>query len=95
MKEPMKHGRIPQLDGGVIGICEPCQMGKQHRVKFFMSSARSGGPLNLVHTDAWGLAPISGRNGARYFMSLIDNYSRRVWVFFLRKKLEVFSKFKS
>ena len=68
---------------------------KQHWVKFSISLARSGGPLDLVHIDVWGLAPVSGRNGARYFMSLIDDYSWRVWAFFLRKKSEIFSKFKA
>ena len=51
MKELMKDGRILELDGIVADICEPCQMGKQHLVKFSMSSARSGGPLDLVHMD--------------------------------------------
>ncbi|GKD75975.1 retrotransposon protein, putative, ty1-copia subclass [Tanacetum coccineum] len=30
----------------------------------------------------------------RYFLSIVDDYSRRVWVYFLRHKNEAFSKFK-
>ncbi|GJT37766.1 retrovirus-related pol polyprotein from transposon TNT 1-94 [Tanacetum coccineum] len=33
-------------------------------------------------------------SGCRYFLSIVDDYSRRVWVHFLRHKNEAFSKFK-
>ncbi|GJU48891.1 retrotransposon protein, putative, ty1-copia subclass [Tanacetum coccineum] len=43
-----------------------------------------------------GLASFSGESmsGCRYFLSIVDDYSRRVWFHFLRHKNEVFSKFK-
>ena len=31
--------------------------------------------------------------GPRYALTFIDNYSRRIWVYFLQKKDEVFQKF--
>ena len=64
-------------------------------MNFSTSLAHSGAPLDLVHTDVWGPTLVLGKNGARYFMSLIDDYARRVCVFFLRKKSEIFFKFKS
>ena len=54
MKVLMKDGHILDLDDGVVEVCEPCQLEKQHRFKFSMSSARIGGPLELVHMDVWG-----------------------------------------
>ncbi|GJV08228.1 retrovirus-related pol polyprotein from transposon TNT 1-94 [Tanacetum coccineum] len=33
-------------------------------------------------------------SGCQYFLSIVDDYSRRVWVHFLRHKNEAFSKFK-
>ncbi|GJS79710.1 retrotransposon protein, putative, ty1-copia subclass [Tanacetum coccineum] len=33
-------------------------------------------------------------SGCRYFLSIVDDYSRRVWVHFLRHKNEAFNKFK-
>lgn len=32
--------------------------------------------------------------GSRYFVTFIDNFSRKVWVYFLKHKYEVFAKFK-
>jgi hypothetical protein len=34
------------------------------------------------------------KGGAQYFMSFIDNYSRKAWVYFLKNKSEAFAKFK-
>ena len=34
------------------------------------------------------------RNGVKYFLTLIDDFSGKMWVYFLREKLDVFSKFK-
>ena len=47
----IKDGWIPDLDGGIVEVCESCQLGKQHRVKFSISSEHSRGPLELVHMD--------------------------------------------
>ena len=32
--------------------------------------------------------------GSLYYVSFIDNFSRNTWLYFLKKKSEVFSKFK-
>ena len=69
-------------------------MSKQYRVKFAISSARSAGPLEHVHTDLWGPASVLVRKEVRYFMTLIDNLSKQVWMYFLMKKSEAFLKFK-
>nr|XP_019703165.1 uncharacterized protein LOC109505212 [Elaeis guineensis] len=63
MKELNKHGLISNLDGSILKICEPYQMKKERRVQFASSSARSEAPLELVHIDVWGPAPISGTSG--------------------------------
>ncbi|KAF7124908.1 hypothetical protein RHSIM_Rhsim12G0120600 [Rhododendron simsii] len=51
-------------------------------------------PLELVHIDVCGpLKQISnGQN--KYFLTFIDDYSRKTWVYFLKLKSEVFEKFK-
>ncbi len=90
-----KRGLIMVLEKKGNDICEPCIYGKQHRVKFANSFKRSEGVLELVHSDVWGPAPISARGGARYFLTFIDDFSRKVWVYLIRKKSELFARFKS
>ena len=94
MKELSKYDLISDLDEDISEICEPYQMKKQRRVQFASSSVHSAVSLKLVHIDVWGPAPISVRNGVRHFLIFIDDFSRKVWVYFMNKKSEVFTKFK-
>jgi transposase InsO family protein len=38
--------------------------------------------------------PSSSLSGYAYYVSFIDDYSRKTWLFLLKSKYEVFSKFK-
>nr|GFA65090.1 retrovirus-related Pol polyprotein from transposon TNT 1-94 [Tanacetum cinerariifolium] len=44
--------------------------------------------------DLWGPSQVESLEGKRYFLSIVDDYSRRVWVYLLRFKHEAFKKFK-
>ncbi|KAJ0869659.1 putative RNA-directed DNA polymerase [Helianthus annuus] len=94
MKELIKQGVIKDLVNCDFGLCENCIMGKTHRVKFSKGIHRSKGVLDYVHADLWGPARTMSLGGALYFLSLIDDYSRRVWVYPLKHKHEAFEKFK-
>ena len=48
--------------------------------------------LDYVHH--WGPVKVVSKGGAQYFMSFIDDYSRKVWVYFLKNKFEALAKFK-
>ena len=50
--------------------------------------------LELMHTDVWGLALISSSRGKQYFVTFINDDSRKVWVYILRHKSNVFEAFK-
>ncbi|KAL5816417.1 hypothetical protein ACOSQ3_024795 [Xanthoceras sorbifolium] len=76
-------------------ICESCVLSKQHRNSFGKEANwKATMPLELVHTDVCGpLTPVSnGQN--QYFLTFIDDYSRKTWVYFLKRKSEVFGYFK-
>jgi len=50
--------------------------------------------LELVHTDVWGKASVPSLGGSLYFVTFIDDSSRKVWIYFLKHKLDVFDVFK-
>jgi IS30 family transposase len=50
--------------------------------------------LELVHSDVCGPMKTTSRGGARYFVTFIDDFSRKIHVYLLRTKGEVFDKFK-
>ena len=50
--------------------------------------------LELVHTDLWGPSPVASLGGSRYYITFIDDSSRKVWVYFLKNKSDIFETFK-
>ena len=44
--------------------------------------------LEYVHSALWGLTKVSTHGGNRYFLSLIDDYFRKVWLYLLKTKDE-------
>ncbi|GJR44774.1 retrovirus-related pol polyprotein from transposon TNT 1-94 [Tanacetum coccineum] len=52
------------------------------------------GRLMIKESDLWGPSQDEYIVSKRYFLSIIDDYSRRVWVYILRFKHEAFGKFK-
>ena len=77
-----------------LTFCEMCPLGKQHRTKFPSSSTRADEPLDLVHSDLCGKMNVKSESGAEYFLSFIDDKTRYVWVYILRRKDQVFEKFR-
>ncbi len=83
------------FDGGKdIELCEPCVKGKHHKSPFPVSSGMlAEEPLDLVHTDLCGKVNAKSIGGAEYFLVFVDDKTRYVWVYFLKRKDEVFSRF--
>ena len=52
-------------------------------------------PLQLVHMVLCAPLRKEGTRRERYFMLVIDDYSRLTWVSFLKEKSEAFEKFKN
>ena len=50
--------------------------------------------MELVHIDLSGPTRTRGFYGERYFMIFVDDFTRMIWVAFLKEKLEAFDKFK-
>ena len=75
-------------------VCEACQFGKQARKPFPRHVQESKKPLELIHSDVWTTKAAS-IGGCHYFVTFIDDYSRKVWVYFMKKKSEVFGHFKA
>ena len=50
--------------------------------------------LELVHTNLWGPSSVASLRGSRYYITFIDDSSRKVWVYFLKNKSDIFETFK-
>ncbi|GJX28486.1 putative RNA-directed DNA polymerase [Tanacetum coccineum] len=78
------------FDNCDLGHCEICQRSKQTREPFPLSEHKSSVLVELVHLDLWGPYRIASKEGFRYFLTIVDDYTRSVWVYMLKGKDEVF-----
>jgi transposase InsO family protein len=85
---------LPGLTKVTLPFCEHCVTSKKHRLKFGKSTTKSKCILDLIHSDVWQ-APVISLGGARYFVSFIDDCSRRCWVYPIRRKADVIAVFKT
>ncbi|MCZ2221959.1 DDE-type integrase/transposase/recombinase, partial [Corynebacterium pilbarense] len=85
---------LPELKGDHEGVCNGCAQGKNIKNPFPKRDSKAEGVLELIHSDVCGPMPSSSISGYVYYVSFIDDYSRKTWIYFLKSKDEVFSKFK-
>lgn len=90
----VQRGLLDEKKVSSITFCEDCIYGKAHRLKFATGKHISLGALDYIHTDLWGSSYVPKSHGkCQYFLSIIDDHSKKVWVDFLKGKDEAFQKF--
>lgn len=70
-------------------VCEHCIKGKLAQMKFPENKRREKEPMRLIHSDLCGPMQTTTPSGNRYFLTLIDDYSRFTVVRLLKSKDEV------
>jgi hypothetical protein len=71
------------------GVCEICLRAKQTRENFPISSNKALESFALIHCDIWGPYRVASHCGAHYFLTIVDDFSRSVWVYLMAEKKEV------
>ncbi|RDX97966.1 hypothetical protein CR513_19192, partial [Mucuna pruriens] len=90
-----KKDMLPRLKNAELEKCSHCMAGKQTRVSFKKHPpSRKSELLELVHSDVCGPLKVKSFSGALYFVTFIDDCSRKLWVYVLKSKDQVLEKFK-
>ena len=67
---------------------------KHHRTPFPKAlSYQASEPLELIHVDICGPISPPSLGGSRYFLLIIDDYTRLTWVAMLQQKFDAFVAF--
>ena len=66
--------------------CEDCIIGKHQKDSFPTSTSQAKEQLELVHTDLCGPMQTQSIGSNFYFMAFIDDFSKKTWIYFLKKK---------
>ncbi|CAI7828346.1 unnamed protein product [Closterium sp. NIES-54] len=83
------HWSLPPLPPSPAPPCLPCVEGRQRVAPHSSSFPPTTAPLQTLHMDVWGPARVSGQGRERYFLLVVDDYTRYTTVFPLRRKGEV------
>ncbi|CAI7905215.1 unnamed protein product [Closterium sp. NIES-54] len=80
---------LPPLPPGPAPTCVPCVEGQQRAAPHSSGFPPTEAPLQTLHMDVWGPARVRGQGHERYFLLVVDDYSRYTTVFPLRSKGDV------
>ncbi|CAI7859664.1 unnamed protein product, partial [Closterium sp. NIES-53] len=79
---------LPPLPPSPALPCLPCVEGRQRAAPHSSSCLPTTAPRQTLHMDVWGPARVSGQDRERYFLLVVDDYTRYTTVFPLRSKGE-------
>ncbi|CAI6012476.1 unnamed protein product [Closterium sp. NIES-65] len=72
---------LPPLLQGPGPTCVPCVEGRQRAAPHSSQFPPTEAPLQTLHMDVWGPARVRGQGHERYFLLVVNDYSRYTAVF--------------
>ena len=81
------------VNNDICSQCPACISAKMHKISVPKHVSDSTFPLELIHSDVWGLAPIVTKLGQRFYVIFVDDFTHFTWMFLLRHKPDVFNVF--
>ncbi|CAI7845948.1 unnamed protein product, partial [Closterium sp. NIES-53] len=82
-------GSLPPLPPSPAPPCIPCVEGQQRTAPHSSSFPPTEAPLQTLHLDVWGPVCVRGQGHERYFLLVVDDYTRYTTVFPLQRKGDV------
>jgi hypothetical protein len=84
---------MPQITKPINTFCKHCQQGKKTKTMFKSKEYSMTRPLEIVDIDLVGPTTTKGLKGDKYFMLLVDDYTRVATIFLFKNKSEAFEYF--
>ena len=50
--------------------------------------------LEMVHLDGWGPSSVPSLGESKFYVTFIDYFNKKVWIYFIKHKSDVFAIFK-
>ncbi|CAI7923649.1 unnamed protein product, partial [Closterium sp. NIES-53] len=82
-------GSLPPLPPSPAPPCIPCVEGRQRAAPHSSLFPPTEAPLQTLHLDVWGPARVRGQGHERYFLLVVNDYTRYTTVFPLQRKGDV------
>lgn len=69
--------------------CPVYPLAKKTSLSFFVSDSKVSMSFDLIHMDLWGPYTIQIFDKKYYFLTIVNDYSRCIWVYFLQLKSKI------
>lgn len=73
----------------VIDSCGVCPLAKHTRLPFPLSTTKTTTTFHLLHLDIWGPYHTPTFDGNKFFLTVVDDYSRVTWICLLKFKSDM------
>ena len=93
VKTILSQCNVPNINKMTLSFCSSCCLRKIHKFPFSKSETVYTAPLQLIHFDLWGPAPVPSSSGYRYYVHFVDSYSKFTWLYLLKNKSNVIQTF--
>ena len=67
-------------------VCKRCALGKYVNTNFPRNENRASRTVDLVHSDRCGPMSTTSLKGYKYYVTFIDDFSRKTWIYFVKSK---------
>ncbi|MFS7948515.1 putative RNA-directed DNA polymerase [Helianthus anomalus] len=83
----MSHiGSLVNFSGSKNDFCDSCVRAKMTRLPFRLSSIKTSECFDMIHCDIWGGYRTFSLTHGNYFLTIVDDFSRAVWVYLIKRK---------
>ena len=86
---------VPSISCIQESICLICPLAKQSKLPFLVSSSFSTSIFELLHCNVWGPMAINSISGSKFFLTIVNDYTRFTWVHLMQHKSQTSSKIQS
>ena len=91
----MMHSVYSSITIDNKAICDICHFAKQRKLPCNLSTSTASSKFELLHFDIWGPLSITVVHSHKYFLTIVDDFSRFLWFILLKNKSEVSSHVKN
>lgn len=75
----------------LLYLCDVCPLARQSKLPFPTSSIKTKYAFELIYIDTWGPYNSPTYDGYKYFLTIIDDFTRWTWTYFLALKAMLFT----
>jgi len=77
---------LPEIKENQEGVCKGCAKGKNVKNPFPSSDSKARGILDIIHSGVCRPMAASSLSEYVYYVTFIDDYSRKTWIYLLKSK---------